>query len=229
MGMHIGIVAARVPVAKLREVFLALHPKYELTESSGELEGDDELWDWVQAHERSVSAAEWSPQNRGKEVYGLWRDGEWAVLMDKSYVLPSDAEALAQLSKEVGEVLAVVVETTSGCGEFTYLASGGLVRRVTNNDGEVECEGEPIPQEAGIGAGPFYMEQAEALGRAFGIVSLTDLSGVRELQAFTVVDHTDYSGVVSPFGPVAPKVEKTPPAVLPAPAKRNPRPWWKFW
>jgi hypothetical protein len=90
MGMHIGLVAAKTTVPQLRAAFLRAWPDYQLAESADHLADPQAAQEWEEAHERPVTAAQWSADNPEKLVFIFWQDGPWAAFMDESYVLASD-------------------------------------------------------------------------------------------------------------------------------------------
>jgi hypothetical protein len=193
---------------------VATWTEFEVVASAGPFEDAEEMWAWKKEHERFVSAADWSKENPGREAYALWREGPWAVLVDESYTLSADEEQMAALSERLGTVVSFVVETAGGCAMFQCFERGRLRRRIDYTDGAVTAEGEPLPEEAGIDVGRYYMDESEALARALGLsLCYEDASGVEGWQTVCVVDRTDY-GATLPRAEAAPSVKK---------------PWWRFW
>ncbi len=196
MGMHVGLVAVRASVKELRRAFVETFPELEVGEDA-KLADVDELWEWMDAHRVFVSAADWRPDNRGREVVAFWQDGPWAIFADPSYVLPSDDERLAALSTRFSAVLSFIVESAGGTAQFACFEGGKCRRKIMNCDGEVVVEGDPLPEEAAISTAQYYMDESERLARALGLSSLEYLDGVSawtDLTAVCVVDQTDYSG-----------------------------------
>jgi hypothetical protein len=113
--MHVGLVASRTTVVELHQAFAEILPHLEEVDSA-DLATVNDLWRWMDAHRKFVSAAEWRPDNRGTEVIAFWQDGPWAVFTDGSYVLPSDDERLASLSTRFPTVLSFIVESAGGDG-----------------------------------------------------------------------------------------------------------------
>src|SRR6266496_1844775 len=128
MGMHTGMIAAKVPVSRLRDELLQLYPQYELVASEENLSDWDAVWVWQKAHEQFVSAADWAPSNPGKSVYIFWQDGPWAIMNDPSYIHAADPEKLCTLSASAGLVLSLVVESAGGCAMFCCFENGKLRR-----------------------------------------------------------------------------------------------------
>jgi hypothetical protein len=121
------------------------------------------MWGWKESHEKFVSAAQWTKDNPGKDVYVFWQDGPWAIMMDPSYVLASDEENLKTLSNDVGIVASFVVESAGASAFFWYFENGSLRRRISNNGADVSTTGEAIPEERGIDISNYYMDETEAL------------------------------------------------------------------
>src|SRR5690349_1723609 len=112
MGMHIGLVAVRGSVADVIDAFREVWPKFEIVAAKDDFVSQDEIWSWKESNERFVSAAAWTRDDPGQEVYVFCQDHAWAVLMDFSFVLAADETALKQLSERFGSVLAFLVQTT---------------------------------------------------------------------------------------------------------------------
>ena len=192
MGMHIGLVAAKASVSQLRDAFVKSWSQFEVVASEENLRDAEAMWEWKESREQFVSAAEWSKENPGREVYCFWQDGPWAVMMDASYTLASDAELLQSLSAMLGTVLSFVVETAGGCAFFACYENGALRRQINNSNGDVSAEGEPLPEEAGIDANNYYIDETEALWKAFGFPRYEEMPTSQGCQAICVIDHTDY-------------------------------------
>lgn len=223
MGMHIGLIAAKASLAQLREAVLRTWNEYEVT-ASQDLSDDDALWAWKKAHEVFVSADKWSPTNRGTTVFAFRQDGGWAIMMDWSYELASDEERLPMLSSQLGTVLSLVVETAGGSAHFSCHENGGLRRVINNADGELSFEGAPLAEEAGLNIDRFYVEESEALLKAFGLSSIKSMA-TQSLQAICVVDHTDYDQDLPAHAAASGSVPRAVERAMTQPPKR---PWWKF-
>ena len=126
------------------------------------------------------------------DVLGFLQDGDWAVLLDTSHVLTTDAEALARLSATFGRCLSFVIETAGGYASFAAFDQGQLTRSIDNVDGEVRTQGEPLAEEAGLDIGGYYMDETEALQQRFGLLAFTSAPPV-EILAVATVDQTNYS------------------------------------
>lgn len=220
MGMHFGLIAARVSVADFLTAFSKAWPELEITASADEFSSTDELWEWKDANERFVSAADAAQEGPGSEVYILCQDGPWALFLDFSYVLAGDEKALKALSEELGQVLSFVVQTTSGCAFFWNYESGELRRMIQSVDGEVEQMGSGIAEEEGIDIGSYYMDETEELMHAFGISLPDSLPIASTAVAISTVDHTDYSELLG-------GTEES--DVAGGDAYETTKPWWKFW
>src|ERR1022692_3234048 len=167
MGMHIGLIAAKASVAQFRMAFSHAWTKFEIVASNDNFHDANALWAWKKSHEQFVSAAKWTKDDPGREVYAFWRDGPWAIMTDESYTLASDEESLKILSDALGTVLSFVVETAGGCAFFWCFENGKLRRKISNADADITTEGDCLPQEAGIDISNYYMEETEAqIGRA---------------------------------------------------------------
>jgi hypothetical protein len=192
MGMHIGLVAAKTSVAQFREVFSRTWTKFETVAYDDKLPDANAMWAWKASHEKFVSAADWTKDNPGREVYVFWQDGPWAIMMDPSYTLASDEEGLKNLSTLIGTVVSFVVETAGGCAFFWCFEDGSLRRKIIDNDTDVSTEGKPLPEEAGIDTSNYDEVGAESLWKAFGISSYEDMPTSVGCQAICVIDRTDY-------------------------------------
>ncbi|MCH8243217.1 MAG: hypothetical protein IH897_11495, partial [Planctomycetes bacterium] len=209
-----------MPVSRLREAFLHMRPEFEVIASEDHLPDANAAWAWKDAHEQFVSSGDWSKSNPGKTVFVFWQDGPWAILMDMSYVMPSDEEKLTVLSGQVGTVLSLIVETTSGCTFFCCFENGRLRRMIDYAEGEVTTKGDPLPEEAGIDVDSFYMDESEALCKAFGLSSFDGMPGTQDLQAISVVDRTDYTDL---------HLQRQRDELGRSEVKPQKRPWWRFW
>jgi len=190
--MHIGLVAAKTSVARLRKAFSRAWPRFEIVASEENLPDANAMWAWKESQEQFVSAADWTKDNPGREVYVFWQDGPWAIMMDESYTLASDEEGLRILSTQIGTVLSFVVETAAGSAEFSCFENGQLRRKISNNDAGTSTEGEPLPQETGIDTSNYYMDESQALWNAFGLSPYDEMPTLAGGQAICVIDRTDY-------------------------------------
>lgn len=173
-------------------MFGAAWTNLEVVASDEALQDANAMWEWKESHEQFVSAAEASEDNPEREVYLFWQDGPWAVMLDESYTRASDEEALKHLSKEIGTVLSFVIETTGGSVSFYCFQDAQMRRSIHHSDGEVTAEGQPLPEEGSIDTQGFYVDEIEALWRAFGISAYDEMPTSEGCQAICVIDHTDY-------------------------------------
>jgi hypothetical protein len=227
MGMHFGLIAARVSVEELRAAFLRTWPEYEVVATGNGFANSDAVWSWMKSHEEFVSSANWTKDNPGKTTYAFWRDGRWAVLLDLTYVLVGDEEKLGALSSQLGTVVSFCVETAGGSAAFWCYESGRLRRTINYSDGDMTHEGEPLTEEAGIDINCYYMAETEALMRAFGLSSPDEIPLLNECQAVSVIDHTDYSYLHEDSGSQSPESSKGNPVKTPQSPPE--KPWWRFW
>jgi hypothetical protein len=193
MGMHFGLIAAKTSLSEFRAAFAETWPELEVAASADRFGNASELWSWKSSNERFVSARDWTKEDPGVEVYVFCQDGPWAVLMDFSYVLASDQEALQRLSARCGKVLSFIVETAAGCAYFWSYESGQLRRMIQNDDGELTSSGDSLPEEEGISAKTYYMAETEQLMRAFGLSLPEDLPVASTAVAIATLDRTDYN------------------------------------
>ena len=191
--MHLGLIAAKTSVAKLKAGLLSACPQFDLVATKEDFVNADEMWAWKDANEEFVSAADWSTETPGKSVYMLWEDGPWALLLDPEYTLASNEDLLHALSSELGTVLSFVVESAGGCAFFWCSENGSLRRKICNSDGEIMLDGEPLAEESGIDANSYYMEETELLWRAFGIAPYDRFESPNGCVAISVIDRTDYN------------------------------------
>jgi len=228
--MHFGIVAVKVPVAQVIEAFATVWPRHEPT-ASVPLAGLEALHDWMRSTQRQVALGAGSIDNPGTDTFGFWQDGEWAVMLDPSYVQASDRPALAALSQHLGLVLSFVIETSGGCAFFDAYDGGQRIRRIQSIDGVLQTEGARLPQEAGLPDGRFYMDETEQLQRAFGITPLTGLPADLPVRGAAYLDRTDYGALKAAQPPRAPRAAPGagPKATASAREPAAKRPWWRFW
>ncbi|MFC4308636.1 hypothetical protein ACFPN2_06030 [Steroidobacter flavus] len=221
MGMHFGLIAAKTSVSELRAAFSETWPELEVVSSAEKFATADDVWSWKNAHERFVSAAEWTKDNQGVEAYVLCQDGPWAVLMDFSFVLPGDDAALEELSVRFGSVVSFIVETAGGCASFCCYESGQLRRMIQNIDGELTSSGSPLPQEVGIAVENYYMKETEQLMRAFGLSPPDDLPIASTSVAIATTDRTDYTQLARNVTDGKAEDSVSSPQAT--------KPWWKLW
>ena len=221
MGMHFGLIAVKVPLSEFRAAFSETWPEKQVVASADGFGNAGDIWSWKSANEHFVSARNWTKENPGSEVYIFCQDGTWAVLMDFSYVLAGDQEALEQLSTRFGSVLSFIVETAGGCAYFWSYESGQMRRMIQNIDGKPTLSGVPLPQEEGIDVGRYYMEETELLMLAFGLSFPEDLPDASTAVAIATVDRADYMQHAGTVGG-----EKSSPQES---SSQRTRPWWKFW
>ena len=215
MGMHYGFVAVPATVDQLVSAFAVIWPKYEPT-GRATLSSMDGYLAWKKENERFVSARDWTPDDPGIEVYGFVQDRKWAVLLDASYVLASDKEALAKLSASFGICVSFIIETAGGSASFMSFGQGRLVRSIDSVDATVTTAGDPIPEEAGLHVDRYYMVEAEELQRRLGFRFLSD-SPPTEVTAIATFDRTDYTALLK---------QQQVARVAPVPRKK---PWWRLW
>jgi hypothetical protein len=221
MGMHFGLIAAKVSLSQFRAAFSQTWPEMEVAASADGFGNADDIWSWKSANERFVSARNWTKENPGSEVYIFCQDGSWAVLMDFSYVLAADQEALEQLSTRFGSVLSFIVETAGGCAYFWSYESGKMRRMIQSIDGKLTSSGARLPQEEGIDVGSYYMEETERLMQAFGLSRPEDLPVASTAVAIAAIDRTDYTRHAGAISGEKPSAQES--------SSRRAKPWWKFW
>lgn len=222
MGMHFGIVAVRAPVGQLIDAFATCWPRHEPADRAS-LAGLEALDAWMRATQRQAAAGARSDQP-GTDTFGFWQDGEWAVMLDPSYAQASDPRALSALSERFGLALSFVIETSGGCAFFDAFAQGRRVRRIQSIDGDVSSDGERLPQEGGLPASTYYMDETEQLLRAFGLTPLERLPADQPVAGAAYVDRTDYVALEKARQARAPRA-----VAAPAAASQPGRPWWRFW
>lgn len=193
MGMHLGLIAVKTSAENLKSLLLSHCPHLELVDSKSDFASIEEVWQWKDDKTEFVSAADWSLENPGKSVYLIWQDGDWALFFDSEYVLSSNNDLLSGLSKQLDQSLSFVVESAGGCAFFTCFENGTLRRKITYFDDNAELEGEPLPEEEGIDVDNYYMDETEALWKAFGINAVQCLQTSKDCLAIRVIDRTDYS------------------------------------
>jgi hypothetical protein len=213
--MHLGLVAVKAPLARLVDVFAKVWPELEIVASKTGFRDAGGVLTWVKENEHFVSSRGATPENPGTLCLLFAQDGPWAIMMDSSCTLAGDEEALPRLGELCqGTLLSFVVESSGGCAYFSHYESGELRRSISNDGAEVEFEGEALAQEEGIDTSGYYMDETEALMRAFGLSAVESLPDPATTTAIAVADRTDYSQFRrAPAGGQA----------------RAQKPWWKFW
>lgn len=197
MGMHIGLIAVKGSVAKFRDAFNRTWPQFETVASAGSFPDANAVWAWKESHEEFVSAANWSRDKPGKSVYVFWPDGPWAIMMDPDYTRATNEEGLQRLSAQVGTVLSFVVESAGGSAFFWCVQDGKILRKISYSDTDVSMEGNPLPEEKGIDVSNYYMDETEALWKAFGLSPYDVMSTSEGCEAICVIDHTDYGRLLN--------------------------------
>lgn len=227
----------------LREHFLEIWTEFRVVETSPVFATYDELFDWAAPRAESLQGE--SPE----EVMAFCTDGAWSVLIDFSMLMVSDDDKLEALSERLGRVVAATTQGTAGFAQLLVFDQGRLVRSITRVDGNVETQGEPIPEERDLDLSSFYLDEIETLWQRFGMSSFLDeIAG--PFVALHVEDATDYDTLfreatrempvqipnplpdalksrelpIAPM-PAAPRKTQTLPVAGPAEKKL----WWKFW
>ena len=215
MGMHFGIVAARTQVAQLMDAFAGAWPHHQ-PRSRVTLAGLSAMGDWMRATQRQAAATDAG----SLDVFGFWQDGQWALMLDPSYAQASDRRALATLSERFGLVLSFVVETSARCAFFEAFDGGRLVRRIQAIDGELQSDGQRLPQEAGLPEDRYDADETRQLQRAFGIAGIEGVPSDVSVVGAAYLDRTDYG---------TPQRRRTPLPPAPSPSDPPRRAWWRFW
>lgn len=230
MGMHIGLVAVKTSSAQFSEIFSHVWTNYEVVTTADKFNDANAMWAWKETNEKFVSAADWSKDNPGKEVYFFWQDGPWATMMDESYTLAADEENLKILSSQVGTVLSFIVETAGGCAFFMCFENGILRRKISNNDSEITTEGDPLPEETGIDTSNYYMNETESLLKAFGLSPINEMPLSEGCRAICVTDRTDYEYLKTNIANEQKSYEMNNDASPNNPnVSSSKKPWWKLW
>ncbi|MBV1775610.1 hypothetical protein KSF73_07755 [Burkholderiaceae bacterium DAT-1] len=214
MGMHYGFVAVTATAEEFEQVFSEIWPALERI-NTAILPSLEAYFAWKASNERFVPSKDWTPENTGAEVYGFLQDGKWSVLLDHSYVLSSDSDALIKLSDLFGTCITFILETSGGTTSFAFYRQGKLIRQIDNCDGEISLEGVQLPEEIGLQIQQFYIEEAIELQKRLGFRFLSDVPP-NTIIAIATIDRTDYSSVLQQQ------------EVQVAPNSRC-KPWWKFW
>lgn len=224
MGMHFGLIAARATSTQLRDAFLQSFPEYQVIDAK-EFSDAAAMESWSESQKEFVSAANWSKERPGKTSFMFWQDGPWAAMWDDGYVHSADEQKMADLSTRLGVVLAFVVESTSGCAFFACYDGGRQIRMINNGDGEMTTEGNALREEAGVNIEQYYMDETEALMKAFGLSPLEQMPVSNGCLALIAIDRTDYSQLQT-----TPNREAAePPAASTSKSNPSEKPWWKFW
>jgi len=224
--MHFALAAIRTSVDEFREAFTDTWADFEVVASENRFSDKDAVWAWTKENEQFVSAADWTQDNPGTQTCVLAQDGPWALLMDPSFALATDEDALLELSERFGTVLSFAVQTTGGCALFWCYENGLLRRMISMADGPTETEGTPLPEEEGIDVDHYYMDETEALMRAFGLSPIEDFPDTASAVALAVADRTDYDELEAKTGDAGSSINVQNPD--PGPIEK-PKPWWKFW
>lgn len=211
MGIHIAFIAATATRAQLRQAFSATWPTFAVVASEDVFLDADAVRQW-----REVQEAAGALRSRRGEVLVFRQHGRWATIEDPSYAFAEDEEGVRKLSATLGtRVVAFVVETAGGCASFCCFDDGKLRRNIFENDAPVETDGEPLPEEAGLAADRFYMDEVEALWNALGLKPNEWLATSVDCEAICVIGGAPSAGGAAPADA--------------AECGTSGRPWWKFW
>lgn len=221
MGMHIGFVAAKTSLGLLRRAFEAAFPELEIVEEQCGFADEAALAAWQQARTHHVADEAWSSEQPGSEVYVLRAHGEWALLLDHTYVLASDSGALESLSRACGEVFGFVVDSAEQTAFFNCARDGKVVRSIAYVQGELEAAGPRLPAEADLDEARFYDGEAERLMGALGIPPIGEVCAAATTVAVKTVDRTDYRDLRPRQLPLTPNAAMA--------TRATPKPWWKLW
>ena len=170
--------------------------------------GDDykAAWAWAAGRDGYVegkSDAEMCPL--------VARDGEYNILIDFSMLMAVEEDALIKLSQHT-PVYVAVTQGTAGCASFACYRDSARVRSIDFVDGDIETQGDPLPEEEGIDLASFYDVGLENLWRKLGFSGLL-FTG--EFKCFTAFHCRDLSATEN--------------EVAIAPPLRDEKPWWKLW
>lgn len=211
MGVHYGFIAVSSTVERFVDAFTKVWPQHELGKRAT-LSSLDGFLLWKNENESFVSARDWTADNPATEVYGFVQDGNWALLLDTSYALCSDKEALVKLSDVFGSAVSFIIETGGGAVSFLSFTQGCLNRSIDSVAGNVTTTGNPLPEEFGLPIDRFYVSEAKELQRRLGL-RFPDESASTEVLGVAVTDRTDYSSLL---------------ATQPITEPRR-KPWWQLW
>ena len=157
MGMHLGFITSQCSTEELRETFLRYSKHYSVKSTTHDLADAYELNHWMQKHEKFNT-----------NVFFIFDDGPYAILMDFRHIVTCDEKLLAKLSLKLGTVLSFAIETAGGCAYFWCFKDGVLKRYIGNTDGVLEKKGRALKQETGIDTtNNYYMQETEELWAAF--------------------------------------------------------------
>lgn len=209
MGITCGWVSARTSKSGLVEAMLKAWDDCEVVRTE-EASGLDAL----HAEQERVRREE-KERGQALSALGLYEVGERAVCVDPQAVLQTAGKEMGKLSELVGPTLGLTLGTHGGVAGFEYFVDGRCARRVWNDNGEVQLDGDPIAEESGIAVDEFYWEQSEQLWKAFGLGELGEWDG--PLDIVVLRNH----GTERFLAELAEKRR--------AGAPPGKRPWWRFW
>lgn len=211
MSMISGLIAIKGEhIDQLASIFA----HFNLTDTGKE----EVLTDW-EAAEKLIDDEYMDP---GDELQRriVWVDNGWTIIEDFSFLLCTDEEALAAVSRALSvPVFSLHTVGTSSCYGFYYFDRVKL-RSFFNEDGKVvDDSGTPLPQETGFNfnADTFY-DDIHGLACNLGI----DLSNASRAGRY-LVRYLSYNEALDDVAPRT--LEQLYEQATPAPRK----PWWKFW
>ncbi len=161
MGRARSAVAVRASQEALRAALIETM-NVELVETTA-CEDFDAAIDYCRPRSEELGGEE------GSEAWYIWSVGDWAVAGDLSMQLVSDSDAMATLSKSLGEVVATGIDSYFEYAYFSYAKDGELRRLLILEDEELVDEGFPVKAESGQHLDDFSEEEAERLWTSYGL------------------------------------------------------------
>ena len=209
MSFSYSYLAARCEIDELQAAFLAAWPAFELVAPAQHCESWDSAYRWAEPRCGYLQG------RHPDDVKLLFRNNTSSVLADISMCMADDVDALAELSRRVGRIVAATTQGTAGYAQLLVFEAGKEIRSITGQDGRTTAAGTPLAEEAGIGLNTFYLDEIDAIWQRLGLSSFLTSEPAGPTVALHVVDRTPYPEV----------------AAFPVSAGEQHearRPWWQF-
>jgi hypothetical protein len=178
----------------------------EIVEKSDVLSSFDDLYAWCAPRTEYLSGS--FPD----DAKGLYSFSDWAIILDFSMLWGGDREALIELSRKFGSVVAVQTQGTSGFASFASYRDGFVERTIEMADGSLRTEGTPLSAESKFDLSSFYFDEADHMWMSFDLPSFLE-TPAGEFIGIQLRDNADYSELER-------KRESS---------ASEKKPWWKFW
>ena len=204
MSYSYSYVAAKCEVQVLQAALLAAWPALRLEEPAQQFASWDSAYQWA------LPRCGYLQGTHPNDVKLLFRNGAWSVIADISLCMSGDGGSLAALSRGVGRVVAATTQGTAGFAQLLVFEAGAAIRSITGEAGHTVETGTPLPEEAGVPLGSFYLNELDTIWQRLELPSFLGAEPGGPVVGLHVFDQTSY-----------PQTGATKASAR--------RPWWKFW